>query len=325
MCDNLRRQMQNISLGIADEPISLPPEICNHATAVNQFFLVVVPLNPAKQNLRAMISQLPRLWGMESAATGRIIGQNRLQFLFQSEETMNLVLRRSPWSFAEWMITITRWAPNLPDGDCKIILFRIQIWGIPLQFLSRPTITFIGDIYGPVISVDFDETSTRVDFVLRVLWDTDNPLHFQHNFQFEAGVNTILRFKYERLQKFCKRCGMISHERKDCPIPANDEDDFSGSDGDDDSSSNDPHQRGAVASKDPAPINHSADDGNPLNPVVTPSDSAMSQNLQKELQLQELRRARGKFREDDSLDVFEDSARDESGFNKRKRQKIERC
>lgn len=88
-----------------------------------------------------MINQMPRLWDLDSSTTGRIIGQ----FLFQSEESLNLVLRRSPWSFAEWMVTVHRWSPNLPEEAQKVIPFWIQIRGIPLQFLTRGMIEYIGE------------------------------------------------------------------------------------------------------------------------------------------------------------------------------------
>ncbi|XP_024013305.1 uncharacterized protein LOC112087593 [Eutrema salsugineum] len=257
MGDNLRQRMQNINLGIDDEPVLFPTTLLNQASTTNQFSLVVVPLNPKKQNLRAMISALPRVWGLEDATSGRIIGHNQLQFLFRSEDMMNLVLQRTPWSFADWMVTVHRWMPNLTETSRKMLPFWMQIRGIPIQFLSRQTITFIGDLYGQVIGVDFDENSTRVDFVrVRVLWNSDIPLRFQRIFQFENGINTILRFKFERLRNFCKRCGLLSHDKKDCPLRLEDGD-FSDSDGDgDDNGGNDPDQGLAMDnSTNPSPPN----------------------------------------------------------------------
>lgn len=179
MSDNLRKKMQNINLGINDEPVSLPPEVCVQAAATNQFSVVVVLLNPKKQNLRVMVTQLPRLWGFKNSIFGRIIGPNKLQFRFQSEQTLNLVLRRSPWSFAEWMITVHRWSLNLPIEAQKVIPFWIQIKGIPIQYLTRPMIGFIGNTLAPVVEIDYDNNSTRVDFVRgKALWNTDEPLRF---------------------------------------------------------------------------------------------------------------------------------------------------
>ncbi|XP_024006491.1 uncharacterized protein LOC112083001 [Eutrema salsugineum] len=331
MSESLRQRMQNINLGITDEPVALPSEIINHAVANNQFSLVVVPLNRRKQNLRAMISQMARVWGLDSATTGRMIGQNQIQFMFQSEETMNLVLCRTPWSFADWMVTVHRWSPNLPDDASKVIPFWIQIRGIPLQFLSRPTIAFIGDLFGQVVAVDFDESSTRVDFVrVRVLWNVDNPLRFQRNFQFEAGVNTVICFKYERLRNFCKRCGMLTHEKKECPLQMPGEDPFSESDGDDndEDGGNDPNLGAGEAHKNPpsktisdplgGSASHEASGVNAGIVAVQPSEEVLSE---EERRLQAIRKAKGKGHVDAAVERFEASARE--GFNKRKRQEIE--
>lgn len=115
---------------------------------------------------------------------------------------------------------------------------------IPLQYLTRPTIEWIGGRLAPVFDVDFDENSTKVGFVrVELLWNVDNPLRFQRNFQFLEDVNTLLSFRYERLRSFCQTCGHLSHERQECPLgfdgdhppPASDDD----NDDDDDDSGND--------------------------------------------------------------------------------------
>lgn len=96
MGDNLRQKMQKITLGVDDEPVALPPSMCIQAAESNRFSLVVVPLNPRKQNLRAMIGQLPRVWGVDNSVVGRIIAPNKVQFIFQSEEALLMVTRRAP-------------------------------------------------------------------------------------------------------------------------------------------------------------------------------------------------------------------------------------
>lgn len=112
--------MQNISLGIEDEPVALTPSVGVQVATINRFSLVVVPINPRKQNHRAMINQFPRVWGVDSVV-GCIIAANHIQFIFQSEEAMLSVLRRSPWSFAEWMVFVHRWYPNIDSEELKII------------------------------------------------------------------------------------------------------------------------------------------------------------------------------------------------------------
>jgi len=64
MSDKLRKSVQDLTLGIDDEPVALTPEFCSQAAHVNRFSLVVTTVNPRKQNLRALIGQMPRVWGL---------------------------------------------------------------------------------------------------------------------------------------------------------------------------------------------------------------------------------------------------------------------
>ena len=80
------------------------------------------------------------MFGGVDSVVGRIIAANRVQFIFQSEEAMLSVLHRSPWSFAEWMVSVHRWYPNIDSEELRIIPLCVQICGIPLQFLTRPMI-----------------------------------------------------------------------------------------------------------------------------------------------------------------------------------------
>ena len=115
MTDNIRRQLQEIALGIEEEAINLPIELCEEAISETQFSLIVKPVNPRKQNLRALLNALPRLWGVGDEVSGRILENMKIQFLFRSEESMGSVLRRGLWSFNEWMCVTQRWNPNHTD------------------------------------------------------------------------------------------------------------------------------------------------------------------------------------------------------------------
>ncbi|RID46687.1 hypothetical protein BRARA_I03332 [Brassica rapa] len=70
-----------------------------------------------------------------------------------------------------------------------------------------------------VMTVDFNPSvNAAVEFIrIRLNWNVGNPLKFQRNFQFSPGVNTLLKFRYERLKGFCDQCGMITHDSGECP------------------------------------------------------------------------------------------------------------
>ncbi|XP_023637455.1 uncharacterized protein LOC111830187 [Capsella rubella] len=233
MAENLRRAVQDINLGFDDAPMTIPPNIVANAMAENRFILMGRPVMPRRQNLRSIIASMPRVWGQSGLVHGRIIGGNQFQFIFPSEESLSTVLRRGPWAFNDRMLVLQRWFPdNAPL--INFIPFWVQVRGIPFHFLNRDVISHIGRSLGPLLDVDYDgEAAARVEFVrVQISWDIQLPLRFQRHIQFQEGVNTLLRFRYERLRGFCEVCGLLTHDTGACVLPddveqqfANDEED----------------------------------------------------------------------------------------------------
>ncbi|XP_013623893.1 PREDICTED: uncharacterized protein LOC106329810 [Brassica oleracea var. oleracea] len=215
MTDNLRRAMQDIDLGSEDAPFVLPPEVVRQAAAENRFILIGRPSMPRRQNLRNLVATMPRVWGLEGLARGRVIEGRRFQFFFPSEEAMDTVVRRGPWAYADRMIVLQRWTPLMDMALLNFIPFWIQVRGIPLQYMNREVILHIARAMGhQYIQMEYnEETGGQMEFVrFRLNWDITQPLKFQRNFQFTPGINTLLRFQYERLRGFCEVCGLITHD-----------------------------------------------------------------------------------------------------------------
>jgi hypothetical protein len=132
------------------------------------------------------------------------------------------------------MLILQRWFPtNQPL--INFIPFWIQIRGIPYHYLTREVIAHVGRALGNLMEVDFGlETAARVDYVrVQVNWNIEDPLRFQRNFQFEANVNTLLRFRFERLRGFCEVCGMLTHDSGACLIQNGGGEDLSDDDNED--------------------------------------------------------------------------------------------
>ncbi|CAA7045233.1 unnamed protein product [Microthlaspi erraticum] len=232
MGDNIRRQIQDLDLGALDPPILLSVDVVEQAAAENRFILVGRPTIPRRQNLRSLIAVLPRIWNMPNVH-GRIIEGGRFQFIFPSEESMETVLRRGPWAFAERMVVLQRWSPYIMADMLNFIPFWIQIRGIPLQYMTQDVIAHIGCAMGLLMDVDYNaEAIERVEYSrVHLNMDISEPLRFQRYFQFSQGVNMLLRFRYERLRGFCEVCGMLTHDNGACvlrnggPRPHSDDED----------------------------------------------------------------------------------------------------
>ena len=197
MADNLRRAVQEINLRADDEPIALPAAVVERAAAENRFILLGRPVMPRRQNLHSIVAYMPRVWGQGGLIHGRIIPGDHFQFIFPSEESLETVVRRCPWAFNDRMLILQRWMPTV-NPQLNSIPFWIQVRGIPYHYLTRELVMAIGRALGDLRDVDFDaEAAARVEFVrIQINWNVEAPLRFQRNFQFQPGVNTLLRFRY---------------------------------------------------------------------------------------------------------------------------------
>lgn len=61
MADNLRRAIQDLTLGLEDEPVALSIDVCTEARRATQFSLMGRPTILRKQNLRGLMTILPRM------------------------------------------------------------------------------------------------------------------------------------------------------------------------------------------------------------------------------------------------------------------------
>lgn len=236
MADNVQRALQNLDLGINDVPVALPIEVVNQAVAENRFIIIGRPVIPRRQNLRSIVAALPRQWGQGGLVHGQIIAGGRFQFVFPSEESMENILRCGMWAFADHMIILQRWSPMFNYLMLNFIPFWIQIRRIPLQFMNHDVVAHTGRALGQLMDVDYHaESAVYVEYVwVKINWDVNLPLRFQKNFQFTSGVNTLLKFRYERLRGLCETCGLLTHDSGNCLIQNGDMDKDSDGDEEDD-------------------------------------------------------------------------------------------
>ncbi|XP_018460221.2 uncharacterized protein LOC108831158 [Raphanus sativus] len=220
MADGIRRAMQDIDLGFNNAPFVLPAEVVRQAAEENSFILIGRPVMPRRQNLRAIVATMPRNWGFEGIVRGRVTEGRRFQFVFPSEEALETVLRRGPWAYAERMLVLQRWTPLMDMELLNFIPFWIQDRGIPFQYMNREVIVNIARLMGQYIQMDYnEEVGGRQEFVrIRLNWNVAHPVCFQQHFRFTLGVNTLLRFRFERLRGFCEECGMLTHDSGACII-----------------------------------------------------------------------------------------------------------
>ncbi|KAJ4889995.1 hypothetical protein Rs2_29743 [Raphanus sativus] len=173
-------------------------------------------MNPPEQEIKALLSNLPKIWKLEDRVVGKDLGLGKFQFEFEKEEDIDGVLRSQPYHFDYWMIALGKWQPKKALNYPFEIPFWVRVLGVSKEYRTIPTFESIGDAIGRVIEVDFE--------LMRVLVVVDGfkELCFETSVDFKGGefydgeeVPILLR--YEKLFGYCDHCGSLCHLESECP------------------------------------------------------------------------------------------------------------
>lgn len=167
-------------------------------------------MNPAMQDMKALLFMLPRIWKLEDRIAGADLGLGRFQFDFEHEEDIHEIMKMEPFHFDHWMLSLVRWEPVVDRRYPFVIKFWVRMMGVPLHFWADETFRSIGSDLGDVQEVDLDNGRVQV------IVDGFKPLVFEAAVEFHNGEETMVSLRYERLFGFCRRCHSLCHDQMRC-------------------------------------------------------------------------------------------------------------
>ncbi|KAJ4889448.1 Uncharacterized protein Rs2_29196 [Raphanus sativus] len=173
-------------------------------------------MNPGKQEIKALLTKLPKIWNLEDKVVGTDLGLGKFQFEFEKEEDIEGVLKHQPYHFDYWMIALGKWQPKKSLHYPSEIHFWVRVLGVSKEYRTVTTFESIGGAIGEVIEVDLDQMRVLV------VVDAFKELCFETSVDFKGGefydgeeVPILLR--YERLFGYCENCGSLCHNEANCP------------------------------------------------------------------------------------------------------------
>ncbi|XP_013617357.1 PREDICTED: uncharacterized protein LOC106323845 [Brassica oleracea var. oleracea] len=185
----------------------------------NSLRVVVRCLNPAAHKVGGLVKALPPIWGLEDRVHERGVGENRVQFIFQSDRDLHHVLTRGPWFVNGWIVSVNQWTPRPGPDFLKKIPFWIRVRGIPIHLLKKQAIESLLGPLGTVEKVELHaKNSTSIYYVRALVWiNADEPLQFRRTARFRSGEVVPTELEYEKLLKICFTCKSLTHEQSRCP------------------------------------------------------------------------------------------------------------
>ncbi|KAF4403422.1 hypothetical protein G4B88_008068 [Cannabis sativa] len=170
------------------------------------------PFNP--QSCRNFFS---RLWRKQPGLTMEEATDGMFLITFQSEFVKQRIIRGQPWHFLGHYLSLVESSEinQVVVKDFKIISFWIQVHGIPINNINETSGSKIGMIIRVFAEYDAENSSTFMR--IRVLWDINRPLLREMLFEGKDQLSNMwISFKYERLNTFCKFCGLLDHVHTKC-------------------------------------------------------------------------------------------------------------
>lgn len=94
-------------------------------------------MNPLKQDMQQLMTDLPRIWNVEERVAGADLGMGRFQFNFDKEEDILEVLKMEPFHFDSWMLSIVRWESVVDPTYPSKLMFWVKSYGSISSLLGR--------------------------------------------------------------------------------------------------------------------------------------------------------------------------------------------
>ncbi|XP_048421191.1 uncharacterized protein LOC103936395 [Pyrus x bretschneideri] len=135
----------------------------------------------------------------------------------KDENVASKIIEQVPWAVMKKVFSIVKWPPELALEELELnaVPFWTQIRGIPLGLASVENVQRVIKEAGEFIAME-DPGHARGFVRVRILVDTEKPLFKGCWIRRESNKETWVKFRYERLQDFCYKCGRIGHINTEC-------------------------------------------------------------------------------------------------------------
>jgi hypothetical protein len=165
-------------------------------------------------------TQLIRGWKPEGTPSCKILGDNLFLVELETENDKMRILEGRPWSVEGHLFAIEDYDGLSSPSNYRFekAAFWVRINNLPLSCMSLVVGNQIGSSMGQVLKVDVDNGGMGWGESLRVkvLLDLQKPLLRGRKLKIN-GSSILITFQYEKLPKFCFRCGAIMHGGTGCP------------------------------------------------------------------------------------------------------------
>ncbi|OMP07301.1 hypothetical protein COLO4_07457 [Corchorus olitorius] len=159
-------------------------------------------------------SWINRVWRVGNNARAIARDGNKYVIFVQTEVVRQFVLQENPW------LVDAEWKPNTKLRDMKVdsILIWMHVVDLPTEYLNHVMARKFGNVAGRFVMADWEgDPTSNVRFMrIRVWINPHKPLIAGAFYKRDDGVIDWAIFSYEKVHRFCKKCGRICHTQSQC-------------------------------------------------------------------------------------------------------------
>jgi hypothetical protein len=166
---------------------------------------------------------LIRAWQPQKRVSFKNVGNNMFLIDFEEEVDKIRVMEGRPWTFDGDLVSLADFDGMTPPTALEFekAAFWVRMYDLPLACMSREMGMRIGSSVGEVEEVEVDEDGVGWGEYLRVriVLDLSKPIS-RGRILHVRDKQYWITFKYEKLPRFCFKCGTIRHGSKGCIAPS---------------------------------------------------------------------------------------------------------
>ena len=170
----------------------------------------------SKESIKNLLVQW---WRLKGSFTFKVLGGNLFLIEFERERDKACVLEGRPWVSEGSLFLVEDFDGRTSPYEFTFdkASFWVRMMKLPLACMEREVGFKLGAMVGTVEEVDTEKDGIRWGGYLRVKIQVDlyKPFSRGRMLKFD-GKSTLIRFKYERLSKFCFHCEVICHGVEGC-------------------------------------------------------------------------------------------------------------
>lgn len=213
------KALQDMKLGAGSDLWSIHEDARRVFHKDHRTCLVAMGLNPYHQNPAGLKAALPRAWQLTGRVESQINDDGTVNFYFESEHHILMVLEKAPYTYRGWLVALDRWSNRSYPDFLRNIPFKVKILNLPNMYRRPEIVRSIGSKLGQVREVSIIEPTVNraAEVSVKIDFDIDDPVIFTKEVEIFTNIPPVeLGFRYTGLQKFCIICGSLRHEFEVC-------------------------------------------------------------------------------------------------------------